>query len=464
MELQTTLGMPMKSVDLMISARWILPIAPKNIILENHSVIVNQGRIIEVLPTDLAEDEYEAASHRVLNNHIVMPGLINAHTHTPMNLFRGMADDLELMDWLNNYIWPAEKEVINAESVAIGCRLAIAEMLRGGTTCFNDHYFFGDVIANTAIEEGIRTVVGNPIMNVPTDWATTEDEYIQKARTTITNFPKHPLISWNAAPHAPYTNSDSSLAKANTLNAEFGMVTHMHLHETQSEIDIDMGLYNKRPIKRLHDLGLLHERFIAVHMTTITSDEIDLIASTGTHVVHCPESNMKLASGFSPVQKMMDKGINVALGTDGAASNNDLDMFGEMRTAAFIAKGHSGDSTALPCDKVLEMATINGAKALGLADETGSLEEGKSADIIAIDMSDYCVYPTYNPMSHLVYAVNRMQVKDVWIQGEQLLHQGELTRLNIEKTMSDAEVWVSKIKAIATKHHQAQKDQHAAAV
>lgn len=445
----------MKTIDKLISARWVLPIHPKNIILENHSVAIHNGHIVEILPTDLAEDNYMADDHIILNNHIVMPGLINAHTHTPMNLLRGLADDLELMDWLNNYIWPAEKAIVNAETVALGTTLAIAEMIRGGTTCFNDHYFFGNVIAETAIKNNMRAVVGNAIMNVPTDWAQNCDEYIEKSRTTINNADPHHLITWSSAPHAPYTNSNESLSKALQLSQENNTVMHIHLHETETEISIDMEQYQQRPIERLNSLGLINDKLIAVHMTALTDNEIQLIADKSASVVHCPESNMKLASGFAPIQKLINAGVNVALGTDGAASNNDLDMFGEMRTAAFIAKGSTGDPTALPCEKVLEMATINGARALGLEDKIGSLEAGKCADIIAVDMSDYCVYPTYNPFSHLVYAVSRHQVSEVWVNGEHVLHQGELTQLNIEKTMSEAEAWVTKIKDVVANNRAA---------
>ncbi|MDF1760754.1 MAG: TRZ/ATZ family hydrolase [Coxiellaceae bacterium] len=439
----------MKTVDMIIKADWVLPLDDDDKTLEHHAVVVHEGKIIDILPQAEVDQKYTADTVHDLKQHVLMPGLINAHTHTPMNLFRGLADDLELMDWLNNYIWPAEKAVINAKSVEVGCRLAIAEMLRSGTTCFNDHYFFPSVIANTAIEEGIRATVGHVIMNVPTDWAQDEDGYLKKATEITSQGKPHALINWSIAPHAPYTNSDSSLSKAKAISKQYNTVMHIHLHETQTEVDMSIEAHQKRPIQRLDDLDLVDEQLVAVHMTALNDEEIDLMATNNVSVVHCPESNMKLASGFAPVQKLLDKGVNVALGTDGAASNNDLDMFGEMRTAAFIAKGHSGDSTALPAATVLKMATINGAKALGIDDQTGSLTVGKAADMIAVDMSDYCQFPVYNPLSHLIYAVNSRQVQHVWVAGEHLLDQGKLTRLDIEGTMQQAQSIIAEIKQLS---------------
>lgn len=434
----------MEQIDTLIHARWVIPIAPQNIVLEHHSLAVHNGKIIDLLPTAQATQQYQANTTQDLTSHALMPGLVNAHAHTPMNLFRGLADDLPLMDWLNHHIWPAEQATINPDSVAAGTRLAIAEMLRGGTTCFNDHYFFPDVIAQTAIAEGIRASVGLVIMSVPTDWAKDEDEYFTKAKATLESDLKHDLIRWVIAPHAPYTVSDSSLEKIARLNDQFSVQVHMHVHETAFEVEQSLTNFSKRPIQRLHDFGLLSPRFINVHMTTITDDEIQLIKTTGAHVVHCPESNLKLASGFCPIGKLLDAGINVAIGTDGAASNNDLDMFGELRTAAMLAKAVSQNPTTLPAEQALAMATINGARALGLDQEIGSLEKGKYADVIAVDLGSYLTQPIYNPMSHLAYAVNRLQVSDVWVAGEQLLQSGEFTQLDVNKALADAQPWITK--------------------
>lgn len=433
----------MQSVDLMIHPRWILPISPAHTLLTEHSLVADKGQIIDLLPTAKAKAYYQARDTHTLNHHLLMPGLVNAHAHTPMTLFRGLADDLALMDWLTHYIWPAEKAVIRAETVAIGSRLAIAEMIRSGTTCFNDHYFFSDIIAETAAAEGMRAVVGNLVMNIPTDWAKDEKEYLEKAERTITSGFKHPLITWAMAPHAPYTNSDSSLAATKALADKYGLVVHMHVHETPGETQVD-----PRPLTRLDRLGFLNERFIAVHMTALTDEEIQLIAERKVHVVHCPESNMKLASGFAPVQRLLEAGVNVALGTDGAASNNDLDMLGELRTAGFIAKGYSGDPTALPAETLIRMATLHGAKALGLGNQIGSLEIGKQADMIAINLDHYSHFPVFNPISHVAYAINSRQVEASWVAGQQLLKNGELTQLNIQDCQTKAGDWVEKIAAL----------------
>ncbi len=437
----------MKTVDQMLHADWVLTM-DNDQALTKHTVVIDQGKIVAVLPQDQAREQFSAKSEQTFKQHVLMPGLINAHTHTPMNLFRGLAEDLELMDWLNNHIWPAEKAVINADSVTVGTRLAVAEMIRSGTTCFNDHYFFPAEIAKVADEEGMRATVGHVIMNVPTDWAGDEDGYMKKAQALLKKGHPSERVRWSIAPHAPYTNSDSSLSKASTIADQFDVISHIHLHEAPSEISMSLEAHQKRPIQRFDELGLINERLVAVHMTTLNEDEIELIAKRGVSVVHCPESNMKLASGFASIQKLLDAGINVALGTDGAASNNDLDMFGEMRTAAFIGKGYSNDCTALPVYSILQMATINGAKALGIDDITGSLTAGKSADLIAVDLSDFNAFPVYNPMSHLVYSTNSRQVKSVWVAGEELLTNGELTRLDIGKTIEQAQPFIDEIKQL----------------
>lgn len=434
----------MENIDQLLCARWVLPIAPQNIALENHAIALRNDRIIDVLPINEAKKRYQSQQVIDLPDHAVMPGLVNAHTHTPMNLFRGLADDLMLMDWLNNHIWPAENDVINADSVTAGCRIAIAEMIRGGTTCFNEMYFFPNETAETCINEGMRACVGLTIMNVPTGWAQTEDEYIQKAQEAYKNRPQNPLISWSIAPHATYTNSDSSLRKAKQLADEYHLVMNMHVHETLAELKIDLKNHQKRALHRLYDLGLLDDRFIAVHMVHLLREEIELVKEKGCHVVHCPESNLKLASGFAPVTKLLASGVNVAIGTDGAASNNDLDMFSELRITSMLAKAGSEDPTIIPAEQALAMATIHGAKALHLDHEIGSIEAGKAADIIAINLHHLFTQPIFNPISHLAYAVNRLQVSDVWVAGKQLLKNYEFTQLDVEKALAEANRWAKK--------------------
>ena len=431
-------------IDTLILARWLLPIAPQHIILEHHAVAIMGDKIVDVLPIAEAKMKYQPKKLLDRSNHVVMPGLINTHCHNMMVLFRGLADDLPLMDWLNNYIWPAEADITCAESIKDGTRLAIAEMIRGGTTCYNDHYFFPLETAEVTIEEGMRGAIGLQMMNVPNKYAKNEEEYYQKALIAIKERQEHNLISWLVSPQGPYTNSDHSLTLAKQLADDHNLRMHMHLHESIPELEIDLRNHGKHPIQRLHDLGLLNDRFIAVHMVHVNDEEIALCKELGVHISHCPESNLKLASGFPPIKKYMDAGINVSLGTDGAASNNDLDMFGEMRTASFLAKAVSGDATALSAPEALKMVTLNGAKALGLDHKIGSIEIGKQADIIAIDMNHLFTQPIFNPMSHLVYAMNRLQVSDVFIAGKQLLEKGEFTQLDLERTIANANQWAEK--------------------
>ncbi|MCB1827883.1 MAG: TRZ/ATZ family hydrolase [Coxiellaceae bacterium] len=422
----------MKKIDLLVSAKWVLPIAPKNEVLDDHAVAINGGRIIDVLPREWAETKYDAEQTKHFGDHVLMPGLVNAHAHTPMNLFRGLADDLKLMDWLQNHIWPAEGELINESSVRIGSKLAIAEMLRTGTTCFADHYMFPQATAEVVKTTGIRACLGLQMMDVPTKWAANGREALDKGLAIYKSFEKHPRITWAWAPHAPYTTSDDTFERMVDINKDLGLPIHIHLHETQQEVNDSIDEYRTRPIERLHDLGVLSPKFVGVHMTQVNNSDLELMQATGMHVVHCPESNLKLASGFAPITDILEADINVALGTDGAASNNDLNMFGELQTAALIAKAQSESPLAIPAAQALEMATINGAKAFGLDKEIGSLEVGKAADMIAIDLSAYFTQPIYHPISHLAYAMNALQVSDVWVEGKQLLKKGKLTELDVE--------------------------------
>ena len=433
------------NVDTLIHARWVIPVEPDNVVYEHWSVAVNNGRIHDLLPADEADIKYSAYDEISLDHHVLLPGLINGHTHAAMTLFRGLADDLPLSDWLNHHIWPAEQRWVNPEFVADGTRLAMAEMIRNGTTCFNDMYFFPDQTAAVAIETGMRAAIGLILIDFPTAWAKDADDYLRKGVDIHDKYRHQPLIHTAFAPHAPYTVSDGPLQRVNTLAEELNIPIHMHVHETWDEIERSLEQHGKRPLQRLLDLGLINERLIAVHMTQLETEEIDLIARYGVSVLHCPESNLKLASGFCPVHDLQLAGINVGLGTDGAASNNDLDMFGEMRTAALLAKGVAGDSSAMPAHRVLRMATLNNAKALGLSDRTGSLTVGKEADIIAIDLCHLETQPLYHPVSQIVYACNRNQVTDVWVAGRQLMKARELTTLEETLVLARAQSWQEKI-------------------
>jgi 5-methylthioadenosine/S-adenosylhomocysteine deaminase len=431
-------------IDTLISARWIIPIEPANKVFENYAIAINEGKILAIQPMHIAKEKYQAHEEIELGSHALLPGFINSHTHAAMCLFRGMADDLPLTEWLNDHIWPAEQRWVSPTFVEDGTRLAVAEMLRSGTTCFADMYFFANEAAEVASAAGIRSVIGLIVIDFPTAWASDADEYLLKAGQVHHKFRNTALVSTAFAPHSPYAVSEQLLLQINTLAEEMDIPILMHIHETAGEIEQSLEQHGKRPLERLENLGLLSPRLLAVHMTQVEEDEIELLSRYGVNVGHCPESNLKLASGFCPVNKLQKAGINIALGTDGAASNNDLDMLGEMRTAALLAKGVSGDCRAADAFTVLEMATINGARALGLQHCVGSLLKGKQADLIAIDLSEIESQPLYNPISQIVYTANRNQVSDVWVAGKQLLRSRELLTINENQVKLNAAKWREK--------------------
>ena len=435
----------MQSVDLTIHARWVIPVEPQETVLDNYCVVVDEGTIIDLLPSARAHEKYQSAHAEHLHNHALIPGLINAHTHAAMNLFRGLADDLPLMQWLENHIWPAEGKWVGDKFVRDGSELAIAEMIRGGTTCFNDMYFFSEDVARAARKAHMRAVVGMIMLDFPSSYAQNSDEYLANALRLQDQLRNDPLVNCCFAPHAPYTVSDAPLTKLRMLSDELDLPITMHVHETADEVEQALAHTGQRPLERLARLDLLNPRLLAVHMTQLTDAEITQLADTGSNVVHCPESNLKLASGFCPVVKLIDAGVNVALGTDGAASNNDLDMFGEMRTAALLAKGIAGDAGALPAHAVLRMATLNGARALGLEQQIGSIQKGKQADLVAVDLVTLESQPMYNPISQLVYAASRQQVSHVWVGGKPVLHERELKTLNESDLLAKARAWNDKI-------------------
>jgi len=438
----------MKSVDLILHARWILPVTQADPLLHNHCIVIDDGRIADILPSTDASNLYSASIEKNYTQHLLMPGLINAHTHSPMSLFRGIADDLPLEDWLHNHIWPAEAKWVSDEFVRDGTQLAIAEMLRSGTTCFNDMYFFPEVTARLARDIGIRACIGLIAVDFPSAWASNADEYINKGLQLRDHFRSDSLIHTPFAPHAPFSVSDEPLKRIRMLADEMDLPIHIHLHETADEIEQSLQQHGKRPLQRLHELGLVSPNLMAVHLTQVTDDEIALLAESGSHVVHCPESNLKLASGFCPVTKLIDAGINVALGTDSSASNNDLNMLGEMHTASLLAKGVSQNATALSAMQTVRMATINGAKALGLDQDTGSLEKGKYADVIAVDFSSLEMNPVYDPVANLIYSSSREQVSDVWVAGKHLLKDRQLTTLDEQEIMQKCQQWNDKIAAL----------------
>ncbi|MFO1420583.1 MAG: TRZ/ATZ family hydrolase [Candidatus Competibacteraceae bacterium] len=434
-----------QTIATLLQARWIVPVEPEGRVLEHHAIAIQDGRILAILPQDEAATRYNAETDLRFDRHVLIPGLINAHTHASMTLLRGLADDLPLMAWLRDHIWPAEARWVDPVFVRDGTRLAVAEMLRGGTTCFNDMYFFPEVTAAAARECGIRACVGLIALDFPTAYARDPNEYLDKGLALHDELKTDPLIRAAFAPHAPYTVSAPALERIGRLADDLDIPVHIHLHETAAEIAEFQARHGCRPLERLERLGLLSPRLLAVHMTQLESAEIDRLAQSGAHVAHCPESNLKLASGFCPSARLDAAGVNVAIGTDGAASNNDLDLFGELRTAALLGKGVAGEATALPAARMLRMVTLNGARALGLADQTGSLEPGKAADIVAVDLGMPETEPVYHPISQLVYATGRHQVTDVWVAGRRLLADRRLTTLDPAELIGRAREWREKI-------------------
>lgn len=434
-----------KTVDLMCQAKWIVPVEPRGVVLSNYCMVVDDGKIIALVPKTVFSKRYSARKTILKPNHLIIPGFINAHTHAAMSLFRGLADDLPLMDWLTHHIWPAESAWLCPTFVEDGTRLAIAEMLRSGTTCFNDMYFFPDVVGKIAATIGIRASLGLIVIGHPTAWAKTETDYFEKATAVYQQFRGHPLISMTLAPHAPYSVSEHALKQIVPLAEKWNIPIQIHLHETKQEIDLAREKYHKRPLQRLFELSFGQTPVQYVHMAWLNPKDVSILEKSKAAVVHCPESNLKLASGFCPVQTLLNHNIPVALGTDGAASNNDLDMLQEMRSAAFMAKAVTQNPSALNAFQTLEMATLNGARAMGIDHLTGSLCIGKSADFIAIDFSEPEMQPVYHPISQLVYAAGRHQVTDVWVAGQQLLANRILTSLDLTNTLTNVNRWKKRI-------------------
>lgn len=435
----------MQPIDTLIHCDRLLPIVPRHTVLEQHALAIDKGVIIDILPNQAAQKQYAPLHRFDLEHHVVMPGLINAHNHGAMSLLRGIADDLALMTWLNDHIWPAEGRFVDVSFVEDGTRLAVAEMLRSGTTCFNDMYFFPDVTASVANKIGMRAVVGLLMMDFPTPWGTGPEDYLKKGLAVYDKLKGMSLINATMAPHAPYTVSDAPLKKLITAANELDIPIQMHIHETAQEVDDSLKQHGMRPLARLEKLGLLSPRLQAVHMTQLDEDDISMVKHHGVNVVHCPESNMKLASGICPTRQLLAEGVNLALGTDGAASNNDLDMFGEMRSAALLAKVATGDAQAFTAEQALYAATMGGAIALGHENHIGSLEVGKQADLIALSMDSLNTAPLYNLHSHLVYACNSRQVEHVWVNGKHLVSGRQFTTLDEEKLVHTTRHWQEKI-------------------
>jgi 5-methylthioadenosine/S-adenosylhomocysteine deaminase len=450
----------MQVVDEVVNAAWVIPVETDEV-FQNHSVVVHDGEIVEILPSDEVAKKYTPKTTTDLPpNTALMPGFVNTHTHTPMVFLRGLSDDIPLREWLEGTICPLEFKFVNHEFVREGTELAIAEMLMAGVTTFNDMYWFPEAVCEAVVKTGIRAAVGIIAIEFPfAGYGTGPDDYFAKGKAARERFIDEKLISWTVSLHAPYTCSDATMSKAKVLVDELKVPLHIHLHETEAEVveskagnresqSCHLSDQKSTPIANMRRLGLVNEHLVAVHMNHLCDEEIDWLAQSKATVVHCPCSGCKLASGFCRVHDLNKAGVNVALGTDGASSNNTLDMMAEMKLAAILAKGVSKDAKAVPASTALRMATLHGAKALGLDEVTGSLKAGKDADMVAVTFSSPAVWPAptvsdpklgFDPVTHLVYSSSRDQVTDVWVRGRRLLKSRELQTLSIPDLQKSAE-------------------------
>ena len=431
-------------LDLILLPSWLVPVEPAGVVLRDHALGIREGRIACILPR--ADAALIPAKQRLeLPGMLLTPGLVNAHGHAAMTLFRGLADDLPLKNWLEDHIWPAEAKWVDEDFVRVGSELAIAEQLQGGITCFSEMYFYPDAVSEVVHRTGTRAQITIPILNIAVPGARDSDEALRKGLSLFDDLKQHPRICVAFGPHAPYSVNDERLSAIQVLVNEMDAGIHMHVHETAREIEDGVRLHGERPLARLARQQLLGPRFQAVHMTQVNEDDLALLVEHNCSVIHCPESNLKLASGFCPVERLWEAGVNVAIGTDGAASNNDLDLLGETRTAALLAKAVAGSATALDAHRALRMATLNGARALGLDEEIGSLEVGKAADLVAFDLSRLAQQPIYDPVSQLIYSCNRDHVRHVWVAGKQLLDDRRLPRINEPDLLARVQAWAERI-------------------
>jgi 5-methylthioadenosine/S-adenosylhomocysteine deaminase len=434
-----------QDIDLLIEASWVIPVEPARAVLKDHAIAVEGGRILAVEATDKARQSYRARETVRMDGHVLIPGLVNLHTHAAMTLLRGIADDLSLMDWLSNHIWPAEGKHVSAQFVHDGTLIACAEMLRSGITCFNDMYFFPEMAGRAALEAGMRATLGIVMLEFPTPYASDPQDYLRKGLAARDELKGETLLSFCMAPHAPYTVSDRSFEQVATLSDQLQVPVHVHVHETRGEIEESLKQHGVRPLRRLQRLGLMGPGLIAVHAVHLEDHEIAELAAQGCSIAHCPASNLKLASGFAPIGRMLARGVNVGIGTDGAASNNRLDLLSEMRLAALVAKAADNDAETLPAHAALAMATLSGARALGLDSDIGSIVPGKLADLTAVNLSAVELSPCYDPASHLVYVAERQHVTDVWVHGKRVVRDSQLCRLDEKEMRAKAMAWQTKI-------------------
>ncbi len=437
---------PPRSVDLILRPRWIIPVVPAGVVLENHDLVVHEGRILALSPREQTAQRYLAAATEDLPEHVLMPGLVNTHCHAGMALMRGIADDQPLQAWLEGAIWPLESQWVGTEMVRDGTLLACAEMLQAGITTFNDMYFFPEIAAEVVDQTGIRANLGILAFDFPSAYGHDADDYLNKGLATSDALRDHPRISFMLAPHAPYTVSDATFERVATLAAQTNLGIHIHIHETQTEVDQSLKQYGERPINRLERLGILGPQTLAVHAVALNDDDIATLARHNTQIAHCPTANLKLASGIARTADLQSAGINIGLGTDGAAGNNRLDLLSEARLAGLLAKGTTHDASLLPAHTLIYMATLGGARALGLADRIGSLEPGKQADLCAIRLDNAATLPVFDPASHIIYAAGREHVTDVWVDGESVVKKKQCIRISDKEVSLKARLWQNRFR------------------
>jgi len=417
----------MEPVDTLVSARWVIPVEPDGRVLEDHAVAMRSGRIVAILPSEEARRRFDARETIERPSHVLLPGLVNAHTHAAMVVRHGRAETL-----------PPERRWSDPEYVRDGTELAVAEMLRGGVTCFADMQPWPEVVATTATAAHIRASVGLVVSETPTSWAGSADEYIDRGMRLRDEYRGDPLITMHFAPQSA---ADATLARVRRLADELDLRVAMPLHETAGEVEQCVRDYGERPLARLAALGLASPQLLAIHMTQVEPREVDLLAESGVSVVHCPESNLRLGAGVCPVARLLSRGIAVALGTDGAAANNDLDLLAEARVAGLVSAGVAATPTDLAAGSLLRMATLEGARALGLGEGTGSLLPGKWADLCCIDLRRARSWPVHDVATAVIYAASSQQVTDTWVAGRRLLADARLTLMDESAVLERAETW-----------------------
>ena len=440
-----------QKIDYLISPKWIAPVIPRSCILEDHSVAVSQSTISKILPTNDALKSFREAPNISLPDQLLTPGFINVHSHAAMSLLRGIADDRNMMDWLSNWIWPIEAKLVDSSFVFDGTQLAGVEMIMGGTTTVADNYFFPDASSSAFASLGMRAQIGIPVLKFKNNWASDERDHLAKCLTLLDRPQDNSLQNLSLSPHAPYSVTDEGFLRVAELAKKKKLKIQIHLHETSQEIKDSIDEWGLRPLARIENLGILNSSLQAIHLTQLNSDEIERLAKNEVHVGHCPESNMKLGSGICPISELLAKNVNVAIGTDSAASNNDLDMLQEVRTASFLSKAVNNDASQIPAEYCLEMITLNGAKFLGLEHKIGSIEVGKLADLTAIDLSSIALKPVYNPVSQLIYNCTSANISNVWIDGTRILQNKKLLNFKTNDLERKVEKWKEKIMSLALK-------------